>query len=1127
MSTPTPPQFDTPEGELTTHLIKTTSIRKQELTGEVESNTVDIEINVNGAGFESNPDLVSFEDGSFQIPNPNVLPEGLELGFGLNTIEIRSIHQTGRVSDASKAEITVESETNIDTVVNVPSGLRVRRHEDEVELVWTENDNDDVIGYHVYASDEAGGGQQGYRRVNGTMIKSPSFQEEETIQITESDVHYTTEDGILHQTLVEEEPDGTELQTVSDAFLNTDQSLDNIRVRTDVESFEQNDMYSFTHQREGESDNTINSEFFASVPDDEPLYYVITAVAIDAGQEIESPFSEELIGLPLTINTNITNLPRRKKIDVSEDYVSSIFDDDGSLSLIPGSVSRDLFVDPFSSESERLYFLADFIRRSQTFPTLLQIDDNPAYKDALQSALGFGDDVSIQALIDDAFDRLAANVNVTRQDDIAAIGDVVFYTNNEPETDLVVPEGTLVSTANTGGPTITFRTTSREVLPEDDKSSYFNINRERWELTVRVEALEEGEQGNVSAGTITNVVGGGASGMQVENLEAMQFGRDEESNQRLAERAMLAFASVDSGTRQGYLSETIQQSGVRHANVVASDDDLMERDFDPLRERHIGGKVDIWIQGEDQVSKQDTFTLEFDVIENVEFYLDAQPDELIFATDHPDIIPSNPITRLLGETSREKQKGYEFINLNSGNVYDLKEHEVLDYNRIQLNTSINQPSVNANDIVSGDVRLIQSTDHVMIHQPVDAVNTVQSDDTDETLTQGDHFDFLQTNDPLLDGRSSEANDKIRINQERNIPSPETFTVNDETHVLTGETRKTLDHVGVLNSTIRVFDSDRSNEYDGSSADTPDFFIEEGSRTSAPSMYRNPEGSIDNGEEVSVDYQYDENFEVDYTINHLLDDVSRHIDQMRHITADVLIKEVLAHGILLEMTVVLKAGTSQSQADSAIKTRVSQTINALGPGDPLHQSDVIEAVEQVDGVSHVVLPITTMTHDDGNLIVREPLSSVGTFIDETQESRVYLLKDELNYHTSSNGGPDTRHRGVFQNGHRLDFVGKVDDLRDQSGRAMIIGSDGLVIEGFTDENTLDNQGFDGPQEREQERNNLTANHVLVSVPIDRTTADFDYEVSYITQGNRSNRSTIETSAISHIELSNISITYTTQ
>lgn len=1123
------PQFETVSGDFKDNITIVSSDRTQILTGQTSTETTDLQIEVNGGGFESNPDLVRFEDGEFNIPNQDVFPEGLKLNRGENTIRLRAVGPTGRVSNPAEATVRVVKAESLDVTSSIPTGMSVRRHEGSVEIVWTQTQ--EVDGYNIYASTESGGGSSGYRRLNKDLIVTPNDRKEEKESFDSLSATYdtsTADFSDIRVRVTKEDSQGQTVETIADKELGTNlfRQPSDQEVSVQLQSIDEIVEFSFDHDRsDTQEDGVINNEFFSDVPPEDPLFYVVTAVNRDpeTNQKIESPFSPEVVGNPLTIDTQLNEPPRRERFDVRKDFIDKVQSFDDQISMIPGSVGRDVFVDPFSSEAERLYFMADFIRKSQSFPTLLQIDETPSYKESLQSALGLGPGAGVQDIIDDSFDRLATNVNVERKQSREAVGEVTFYTEKEPQKDLVVEEGTTLTTE--GSDSVEFRTTGRVVLEEDQKESFFNEQRGRWEINVDIEATEPGSEGNVSAGQITNAIGP-TGGMKVVNLESTRFGQDEESNQSLAERAMMAFTSVDAGTEQGYLSTALEQRDVVEANVVKAGDELMMRDWDPAREKHIGGKVDVWIQGQDRKTKTESFALTLSTARSGRFVLDSKPSKLVFRARDPNLSEETPIVEILGDDPKEKQQGFEFKNLTTGDVFDLSGHKIIDYNRIQLDTSKNQPSIGPNDVIVGDYKFLASNEYVPQTQPVVDAQNIESQETGEILEKGVHFDLHRTDDPLLRGRSSQASNFVRIVQKNGIPTGDLFQVNDEKHVLVSEEPEPLKKLGATEISIRVFTSDRKKEYKGPSNADPDFFIEEGSETEPLEIRRNPNGEIGDGEEVSVDYEHQENFDITYTFNRLTDTVQSAIDEHRHITADVLVKQSLEHGLKLDLTIVLTRGASKSQVDARVRTQLSQLLNTNKNGTDVHQSDIVKALESVDGVGHVIMPVSTFTHDDGNLRVREPLDEEAVFIKTTSSADLYLLKEELNFKTEDGGGTEKRHRGVFRDTQPLDLRDTLSEVESGPNRAMIIGQEGMILNGYSDDQTLDNAGFSTAQAKEEERINRTANRALVSLSLGETTANHHWSVSYITHQNTDTRSTIAMDAISHSELGNFELIYDT-
>ena len=210
-----------------------------------------------------------------------------------------------------------------------------------------------------------------------------------------------------------------------------------IRFKSTLEDYSLTEFVVFNHIRTGSPDS-INDDQWADVADTDPLYYVVTGVYFDpiSGVEVESAFSQEVLGSPLIIDTSIRSLPGRTQFQVVTDYVLAIQRVNVEVSLVPGSTTRDVSIDPFSSEAERLYFLVDFVNRTQSFLTLLQIDDangdgvsdpvaGSSYKTALKAALGYTTDDAVQSLIDSAFDKLAGNISKKRLPGRPAVGQEV------------------------------------------------------------------------------------------------------------------------------------------------------------------------------------------------------------------------------------------------------------------------------------------------------------------------------------------------------------------------------------------------------------------------------------------------------------------------------------------------------------------------------------------------------------------------------------------------------------------------------------------------------------------------------------------------------------------------------
>ena len=65
-----------------------------------------------------------------------------------------------------------------------------------------------------------------------------------------------------------------------------------------------------------------------------------------------------------------------------------------------------------------------------------------------------------------------------------------------------------------------------------------------------------------------------------------------------------------------------------------------------------------------------------------------------------------------------------------------------------------------------------------------------------------------------------------------------------------------------------------------------------------------------------------------------------------------------------------------------------------------------------------------------------------------------------------------------------------------GRSYIIGSEGLIIPGYSDDQTLRDEGYDTDKKISNRRKEITANRVLVSLNPSEDILDFSYSVTYI-------------------------------
>jgi hypothetical protein len=1129
----------------TTNLVFTTNQDTTTIVGTVDVNTSVIQVSINGGAFVSDPTLVSFSLQTFTVPNLASFPTGLLLEVGLNTIQLRTIDIVGGASAISTVAVTrVRSIDN--TSAPIPTGIRVHRRRNSVDLLAGKPPEVDPttlapvttptpIGFNFYAATAAGGGSTGYFKINDKPVLTSTVFEENVLGSLPDFAIWDGTNQTVRIRVTEEDEFGNELAVRLDSFHDTSTLTGRLRFKSTTENFVFNEFVTFNHIRTG-APGTLNSDQFSNVSNNDPLYYVVTGVYFDptTNSEIETPFSQEVLGTPLIIDTSIRDLPGRNQTQIVTDYINSVQRVNTEISLIPGSTTRDINVDPFASEAERIWFLVDFVHRSQSFLTLLAIDNvsgsgvsdpvaSSAYKQALKAAVGYTSDDAVQSLIDQQFDKLAANDNVQRLPGRPSVGQVVIYTPTKPTTDLVIPAGTFVTSdadATTGIPAQRYRIGGSFVLPVVGAEAFFNFNTKRYEITADIVAENIGGAGNRPAGTINSILG--VSGVSAVNTEATVFGDDRESNADLSSRAILGFASVDTGTEGGYAATAAAELGVIKAKIVKSGDSLMMRDYDDVRHKHIGGKVDIYIQGlrERQVSEKFAFT--FDIARDIQIQI-IDLTNLIFRVLDSRVTAQTPIIEILNNPLQ----GLGVHNVTSGLDYDLTGVIIVDYQTFQINTSIAQPPTFIDDIINADYRFRVINQFLFTLQPVRRVISVVGE-VAGPLDPANNYQLYKTDDPLITGESTIALDNLSIIQFGGKPSGDTITINDEPHTLIGFVQEPLDSIGINTATIKVFNAPRTIQYNGPGSALPDYDVVEGTPTTPAKIVRTSSSAIDNGLAVSVDYVHDENFTVTYVINDLLQALQQIINNKRHVTADVLVKQAIENQIDIETTVQLNKGATKDKTDPAVRSNVSLELNKKVIGQGIAQSDVIHAIDATPGVDFQVVPFARMAYADGSRKLREAVLStfvrVGSL--DIGGNRVFLLTNPLQNPTIDGGGLITEHKGVFQDDVSLTLSSALTNVGQNPKQAYIIGYTGAVIAGYSDDTTLLAAGF-LPDQLAAERLRRTANHVAIALsgaglPPDDP-SNHAYQASYII--NKDSRShDIVAADVEFIDLGNFTITY---
>ncbi len=982
-----------------------TDISIQTISGTTSTDTKEIQVNgsLNGISYTTGEFVWAWTGG---------------LSLGENIVNVIAIEKnTLLLSPAATITITLVQSANFVTV-SPPTGVRSLRYQDKMEIVNAQNPEPNALGYNYYVSLQSGGVNGFYAKINVDPIIAFSFYEDKA----------------------------TVLNTTTD-------TAGDIRVTTTTEEITREYYYSqfFDQTRYAElvAEGLLPAAVFG---ESTPFFFVITTVLYDPvlGQVTESAFSIEMQSSPLTITTGIKDLPTRSQNSIILTMSQELLIANQGTDTKPGTVMRDI-MDPITEEMARVYIIQDFMARSLSVSGLLDFDDadgdtvsdpieTSLPKKALQLALFLSNPDDVQQLIDDQFDKLASNVDIIRRTAATAIGLVTYYTETAPIRDMTINEGAVVSTLGDLDQNVlaqSYRALVTKVLQVENSAQYFNSVTGRYELEVDVEALNAGEEGNTDSFTVEVNSSGADSDFFVENSNSIAFGQDIESNHDLATRIELAFFT-DTGTEGGYVKTAANVPGVRRVRVEKANDPLMIRDYDPVRQKHVGGKVDVYIQGRRPRQVSDQIAFSFQSIISSQ---GAQPGETFtiinvasfqFKTTNTRVTAHTPIfevTRVYNATRAAEYdiSGYQIIG--DGDTIDLDETK-------STNVFVGLAS---DDVIKVDYKFRSSDTFILERQPVNEIISVTGQLSGLLTTA--NWELVKLQDPLEEGNSTIAKDSIRIMFANNLPLTEFQTITEEPHVIILGKPEPLDYLGADPESIVVRNVDKTIRY----VNTVDFRIDPGTDTEATTIIMIESGSMVNGQQILVDYNAIENFVITYSTNELLSLVQVELDLMKHACADAIAKESVENRVDLALTIVPKSGVRDfTSLTSQITTSIANFINQLGVGKSLTQSDVDHQIRKIADVDYVVLPFGRMVKADDSFIVRDDIGNAQFEIYNEGLVKSYITTAVvLSYGTVDHGGPENLFKGIFEDTIALTLQDDPLDVSGGAGRGYI-QDDGRIV-----------------------------------------------------------------------------------
>lgn len=1132
------PQFLAPDGVYRDQYIFTTDRTSRFFTGSMSTDTADMQVQIRGAGWASNPDLIYFEGSNFIIPNPSAYPQGLRLLPGENIIRVKSILTSGQATDTGWVQANLSLDRGVKSSVLAPSGIYVERFDQRVKITVEGIEDDNVVGYNFYASISSGGGTVGYTQINMAMVNTGDpvatysslgdLTVDATVAVNPDGTH-KADPQYLRVTGTQVDRLGNVIQTDFDQLLNIPETAGQMKTTMAVEEVRNVNRFSFNHDRRSTGASStypaIPNSDYNSIADSDPLYYVVTAVYLIDNVEYESVMSSEVAAAPMVVTPAIAMLPTVSRQQIVRDTSLAIFRSHPEADIKPGSILRDTVIDPFSTEAERIRFILGFIQASQTSATLLPIDDpgntgesiavaQSEYKLALKQAFFLRDNDSVQNMIDNMFDHLAARRGVVRGTGKRGQGEVTIFVTARPQTDIIIPVGTLVGNG-------LFRTTSQAIISTTGGLSFYSPTTGRYFTRAFIQAANTGSAGNVAAGQIRSI-SGVASGVQVINEAATFGGTDIKSNRDLAARADGVLSAVDSGTYRGLHQTAVDVPGVRQVNVVDAKHGLMMRDYDTTLAKHTGGKVDVWIRGDSFATVSDSFAFTFETVTDApdnQFEPVGMVSNLRFRAVNANLTADNPIIEMLSYPTL----GYVFKNATTGQIFDLTDSVIEAPDMVVLSPTYNDATnLHYTDVYTGAYRYRTGSVYTFTRQPVTDITSMVGEVSGEIPSSD--YKLFKGSDPLDLGRSSEAGDYMQVIQDpgvqaiTSIPSGTPVTVTDENHVFLGNTEY-LNSLGILPLTVHIWNIDKSIEYRGpytplALGDKDFTFVNEDGET--PMGFRaTATARFVDGDELLVSYDHDEVFTITYETNSLVGLTQQAIDNNRHVTADVLVKDALAVGVNIKATVVINRNQVVTKVDGNVRTNLARLFGALSLGQPIRQSDIIGAIDGAVGVSYVVSPLTQMCKSDNSQVIREFLLTLVADTDyiaipdwSSATVKTYLITQMLESATVDGGGEINDSKAVFQGPIQMQLRSSPPDafgnpIKSAAGSAFIIGSDGLYIPGVA----LDN----------------TKRRVLITLGPDDKPEDAEYFVSYVIYGD-SGVKNITPGPTEYLELGDLEFTY---
>lgn len=551
------------------------------------------------------------------------------------------------------------------------------------------------------------------------------------------------------------------------------------------------------------------------------------------------PITCGYVNLKLVQLTDFLALQRKE--DIAGRMITQVNRNYPNLDLSPRSELRDLMIDPVAIELSNMSVREWFSRVSQSVSGLAQVDNangngisdpfnSSPVKQQISRAYGLNSS-DTQTFINSQFDVLGERAGLIRMGATSSVVTVTFYTYVKPAASVAFSVGLVVSTvADAQTPALNFVTTGSVSVATGSINTYYDPINGWWAVSVPASCQSTGSNTNVGAGTINNAGSGTPSGWYCTNLSAAAFGQDDEINSSFASRILTRLATgTDSGTRNGYLTTAYSTPGITSAIVVAAGDAEMLRDWDPIRQKHVYGCVDIYTKGTSLSEQDEIVGFQYQntgVFGSPSTYitlnsfnkntLNAQIPNF-FSLPYPLYQAVQLLATGLNGNFYFGLENSQFDNVNGYIILNPNDSAYTITDGVVSPLMTNKAAI-AGLPTNATYQLFARYQSPLIDtpafQPIISVNSVVGQASQTGTVATNLIDLIHTSDFLLNGGSNQAGDIVNVSTTATTPITKTITVVNGTTPVTIDSAMslTVDTNGNIGNVVSVRSIDQSTLY---------------------------------------------------------------------------------------------------------------------------------------------------------------------------------------------------------------------------------------------------------------------------------------------------------------------------